>query len=202
MTCELYATLNATTKTCYYSSNYRIYNSSSSFTTSVGTLLQNTSYAFSQIYRSQNRILNLGLQLVNNQSYLIKFYLLFPESYSQNKTNFIFTIDTTVWNTSNLDYSKATLTDVNNGQMQLFVLPFKIDRMGQTKIGANSKLQVTLSNNQTEEFYLADITIVQYQCSKNCLDCSFNLGQVSTCNACLPFYRVDTNCLICANGFY
>ncbi len=30
------------------------------------------------MYRSQNRVLNLALQLLNNQSYFLKFYLLFP----------------------------------------------------------------------------------------------------------------------------
>ncbi len=74
--------------------------------------------------------------------------------------------------------------------------------MGKTKLAANSSLIVQLTSPQTDEFYLADITVVQYQCSKNCLDCSFSLAQSSSCKACLPFYRTDTNCLTCANGFF
>jgi len=84
-------------------------------------------------------------QLANNQSYLMKMYILFPGSYAQNKTNFVFTIDSNTWNTSTLDFSKATLTDINNGQVQLYVIPFTIDRMGQSKISANSSLSVQLT---------------------------------------------------------
>ena len=144
---------------------------------------------FTQVYQSLNRLLSFNMQLNNNQSYFAKMYLLFPQSYIQNNVNFNISIDGTSWTAANLNNNLATLSTINNAQGLLYVLPFRIDRMGANNCYSNGQMTIQLNTNAvTDEFYLADFTIVQYQCSKNCLQCSFNLAQTTPCSLCGPFY--------------
>ena len=98
--------------------------------------------------------------------------------------------------------NKATFTDINNGTEPLYIVPVTINRMG-TTVQGQSQVQVQVQGTAiTPEFYLADPVIIQYQCNKNCLVCSFSLSQTSTCDRCEAFYSMDKNCLSCANGFF
>jgi hypothetical protein len=65
---------------------------------------------FSNAAGSQAQLLNLGLDLPNNQSYLIKFQLLYSLSYAQNLSQLNITVNGKPHTTLNsLDFLASTL---------------------------------------------------------------------------------------------
>ena len=202
LSCENYATQNTVTGACSFPSSYTTYSSSSSYQIVGGSSINTTSSFFSQVYRSQNRQMTMKFTLKNTQSYLMKFQFLFPSSYVDNNAQLTVTIDGQVWNITNLNKNRGTFSDINGGTTQLFTLPYKIDRMG-TTVQGSSQMTIQLQGTTiVDEFFLADPVIVQYQCSQNCLDCSFSLTQTVSCRRCEAFFDRQKNCLTCANGFF
>ena len=59
----------------------------------VGSKVTTTSTFFSQFYSSQNRQLTLSYSLRNDQSYLMKAYVLFPAEYVTKKAVLKVSID-------------------------------------------------------------------------------------------------------------
>ena len=162
-----------------------IYNTSRSYNVVRGSLINTTSSFFTQIYRSQARQLSIDFTLRNSQSYLLKFYIIFPASYVDNNALIKVIIDGQTWDIAFLNKNRAMLSDINGGTSQLFVLPYKIDRMGSNTVTGSSQIVLQLQGTTiVDEFYLADPVIIQYQCSPNCMNCSFSLTQTVTCQQC------------------
>lgn len=156
LTCEPYATYNATSYSCYYPSSYALYNSTQGYKLVIGTALNNSNSStstpmFTQVYKSQNRVITFDMQLVNNQSYFSKMYLVFPISYIENNVNFNITIDGTTWTAANLNNNLATLSNINNAQGLLYVLPFRIDRMGANDCYSNGQIKIQLNTNSVTD---------------------------------------------------
>ena len=202
LSCENYASIDATTGRCAFPSYYSIFNSSRQYQLITGSAVNTSTQFFSSIYRSQGRQVTLGYNLTNSQGYFLKFHIMFPASYVDNGAGISVTIDGQTWNINYLDKNRGLLTDINGGTSRLFVLPYSIDRMG-TSVNTSSQITIrVVTASIAAEFYLADPIIVQYQCSSNCLNCGFSLTQTTACSQCKPFYELSTNCIFCANGYY
>ena len=78
----------------------------------------------------------------NNQSYLMKMYLIYPRSYATAVANFTITINNQTWATPNANTNRATLSNINNGSAQLFATPFSIDRMKGGLIPSRADIQI------------------------------------------------------------
>jgi hypothetical protein len=152
---------------------------------------------------SQAQSLNIGLNLSNSQSYLIKFYLLYSLNYAQGLNQLNITVNGQPYTSfSSLDTFTSTLIqEANNGAAQLFVTAVKIDLMGKPCL-SNFSIGLKGSSQVNEEFYLANLVLVQYSCGSNCVTCIFSASQSSTCTQCMPFFSLSQNCKTCANGFY
>jgi hypothetical protein len=145
LTCQPYATFNASSQTCYYPSSYLIYNTSAAYTPLTGTLMPPTTY-LNPVYSSLNQQLNLALALQNNQSYFLQMVLLYPASYITNSANFSLAIDGNNFQANNLNLNLGTLSPLNNAQSQLYLLPVTINRMGSSGCQANGHLQVQVGS--------------------------------------------------------
>jgi hypothetical protein len=91
-----------------------------------------SSSVFKNLASSQSQALNLGLTLNNDQSYFIKFYLLYSLNYAQNLNQLNITVNGKPFTSyTTLDtHSSTLLREVNNGGVQLFSTVVKIDLMG------------------------------------------------------------------------
>lgn len=158
---------------------------------------------FSSVASSQAQSLNLGLELSNNQSYLIKFYLLYSLNYAQNLNQLSITVNGQPYTSySTLDTLTSTLLqEGNNAAAQLYATAIKIDLIGKP-CKANFSIGFKGSSQANEEFFVANMVLVQYSCGENCLTCMFSTSQISTCTQCMPFFSLAQNCKTCANGFY
>jgi len=65
--------------------------------------------------------MNISMQLNNNQSYLVKFYLLYSQNYANNLNNITVKINGQALSTlSSLDKLTSTLDSSDSGAAQLF----------------------------------------------------------------------------------
>jgi hypothetical protein len=110
LSCSNYTT--STTNGCLYPSTYGIYYFEDGFT-HTGNYTQQQS-PFNHSVQSINKTVSISLQLSTNQSYLVKFYLLYPKDYS--KTNFTLTVNGLPWNSTASPTDKSTLSSLNGGQ--------------------------------------------------------------------------------------
>jgi len=70
---------------------------------------------------SQSQVMNISMQLNNNQSYLVKFYLLYSQNYANNLNNITVKINGQALSTlSSLDKLTSTLDSSDSGAAQLF----------------------------------------------------------------------------------
>lgn len=141
LSCEKYASFDSSSQKCSYPKNYAVYNKSDSFKSIVGSRVNVSSLFFSNIYRSQNKQLTLDFSLKNNQSYFLKLYFLYPQSYIDNSATFELELDRQSWQAANLNANRPTLSSLNSGSQQLFLIPFTLDKMGDSA-QASSTLSV------------------------------------------------------------
>jgi hypothetical protein len=99
---------------------------------------------------SQNQTLKVGLQLINNQSYLVKFYLLYSANYANNMNTIIINVNGQTLSTlTSLNQLSSTLDSSNGAASPLFVHKVKLDLMNQDVL-SNFSLVVNGSSTSGE----------------------------------------------------
>lgn len=123
---------------------------------------QSTSQFFS-VASSQAQSLNLGINLSTNQSYLIKFQLLYSLSYAQNLSQLNITVNGQPYTSySSLDTLSSTLLQqANNGAAQLYSTAIKIDLMMKPCL-KNFSIGLKGASSSNEEFYVANLVLIQF----------------------------------------
>ena len=94
--------------------------------------MNTTSNIFNSLTSSQTQTLVLSQSLSSDQSYFIKFYLLYSQNYAQQLSQLNVTVNGQPYTSyTTLDiFSSTLLPEVSNGSVQLFSTLVKIDLMG------------------------------------------------------------------------
>lgn len=106
--CESYASFNQTTNMCEYSPNFIFYEN---VTVITGSSV-NGSGVIHRVKSSLNQILKFNLSLTNNQSYFIKFYLIYTSAFADGLQRLTINLNddpTTTQNFTSLDRLSSTL---------------------------------------------------------------------------------------------
>lgn len=94
--------------------------------------------------------MNISRSLRNNQSYLVKFYLLYTSNYVNNLNNITVKINGQTLSTlTALDQSTSTLDSSNDAASPLFIKQLKFDLMNQP-VSSNFSLFINGSSPASE----------------------------------------------------